>query len=220
MTWRTLVLALFAVVLANAAPAAQLKPIDEATGNASLMKFRNELQGVIARKDTPALIRLFAPDVYFGYADDARGLAAFNKLWNPASNDTRLWVALAMIVDGGGKFASPATFNAPYVFAAFPADYDINATVIVTNPAAVLRRAPGASASIIRKLDHEILEVVKASGRWQHMAGPNDWEQVKDTTGQIGFVPSIDVRSPMDYHLVIENRGGRWLIKEFSVGQT
>lgn len=219
---RWLSIAVFSLVSAIALQAAEptptrLAPIDEAAKDASFVQFRNELKDVITRKDAAKLFHYLASDIRLSFGGDAGG-PAFHKMWKPFDKDTKVWKALSLVVDNGGKFVVPGGFAAPYVYAAFPEDLDGFTYVAVTNAQAVLRDAPNANARVLRKLDYDILEVVKSSGKMQHEAGPNDWDEVKHASGQRGFVLSSDVRSPVEYRAIFEKRKGTWVIQTFIAG--
>lgn len=217
--WLSIVL----IALTSAAHAAErpaptrLAPVDETARDPSFVQFRNELKAVIARKDAAKLFHHLASDIHLNFGGGYGGLE-FHKMWKPFDKDTQIWNVLSLIVDGGGKFIAPGGFAAPYAYAAFPEDLDSFEYVVVTNPSAVLREKPDASARVIRRLDYDILEVVKSSGKMQHEAGPNDWDEVKTATGQRGFVPSADVRSPVEYRAIFEVRKGKWVIQTLIAG--
>jgi hypothetical protein len=204
---------------AASAPPTRLLPVDEASRDQSFVKFRNELKRVIARKDAAALFKFLAADIRLSFGDTYGG-PEFHKMWDPFAKNTKVWAALSLVVDNGGKFANQNAFAAPYAYAALTDVDEIDAytAVIVTNPNAVLRRAPNPSAQVIRKLDHDILERTDTAGKSQHEAGPNDWDRVKDARGQEGFVLSADVRSPIDYRIIFEKRKGQWMIGVFIAG--
>jgi hypothetical protein len=212
---------LFAVLVALAlnAQAAdpRLAPVDEGPRDPSFMQFRNELRAVIARKDSAKLFHFLASDIHLSFGGDYGG-PEFHNMWKPFDKDTKVWKVLSLIVDNGGKFIAPGGFAAPYAYAAFPENFDSFEHVVVTNPAAVLREKPDATARVIRKLDHDILEVVNSSGKMQHEAGPNDWDEVKTAAGQRGYVLSADVRSPVEYRAIFEKRKGKWVIQTLIAG--
>ena len=213
--------ALIAIVMiaagAHAAAPMRLAPVDEAAKDPSFVQFRNELKSIIARKDAAKLFHHLASDIHLSFGGDYGG-PAFHQMWKPFDKDTKVWAMLSLIVDNGGKFIAPGGFAAPYAYAAFPEDLDGFEHVVVTNPQAVLREKPNASARAIRKLDYDILEIVKSSGKMQHEAGPNDWDEVKAATGQHGFVPSADIRSPIEYRAIFEKRKGKWVIQSLVAG--
>lgn len=211
-------LALVAAAQAAAPPApTRLAPVDEAARDQSFIQFRNELKAVVARKDAAKLFPYLASDIHLSFGGDYGG-PAFHKMWKPFDKDTKVWSVLTLILDGGGKFIAPAGFAAPYAYAAFPEGLDAFEHVVVTNPQALMREKPDANARVVRKLDLDILEVVNSSGKMQHEAGPNDWDEVKAATGQRGYVPSADVRSPIDYRAIFEKRKGKWVIQTLIAG--
>lgn len=217
--WLSIALvALTATVHAAEPPApTRLTPVDEASKDPSFVQFRNELKDVIARKDAAKLFHYLASDIQLSFGGDYGG-PAFHKMWKPFDKDTKVWAALALIVDNGGKFIAPGGFAAPYAYAAFPEDLDAFSYVVVTNPAAALREKPNANARAIRRLDHDLLEVVSSSGKMQHEAGPNDWDEVKTAAGERGYVLSSDVRSPVEYRAIFERRKGKWVIQTLIAG--
>jgi hypothetical protein len=213
----TLVAAFVAIAMSAQAAGPRLAPVDEGLRDPSFVQFRNELKAVIARKDAAKLFRYLASDIRLSFGGTFGG-PEFQKVWKPFDKDTKVWAALSLIVDNGGKFIAPGGFAAPYAYAAFPEDFDAFEYVVVTNPAAILREKPATNARVIRKLDHDIVEVVKSSGKMQHEAGPNDWDEVKTANGQRGFVLSSDVRSPVEYRAIFEKRKGKWLLQTLIAG--
>jgi hypothetical protein len=208
---------LVAVVLNAHAADRRLPPMDEGPRDASFVAFRNELKAVIARKDAAKLFHFLASDIHLSFGGDYGG-PEFHKMWKPFDKDTKVWTVLALIVDNGGKFIAPGGFAAPYAYAAFPEDLDSFSYVVVTNPHALLRERPNANARVIRKLDYDILEVVNSSGKMQHEAAPNDWDEVKTAAGQRGYVLSADVRSPVEYRAIFEKRKGKWVLQTLVAG--
>jgi hypothetical protein len=215
--WLAIVLVATAGVVHAAEPPARLPPVDEAAQDKSFLEFRSELSAVIARKDAAKLFNYLAADIKIDFGG-GEGALEFNKRWKPFNKDTKVWKALSLVVDNGGKFTLPDLFQAPYVSAAFPEGVDAFESLVVTNQDAVMRAAPNRKAAIVRKLDLDILTVVKSASRPQHEAGPNDWSEVKDANGNQGFVLDADLRSPIDYRAVFEKRNGAWLMHTFIAG--
>lgn len=217
--WLSIAFIAFAAVAHAGEPAApaRLLPVDEAAKDPSFVKFRNELKGVIARKDAAKLFHYLASDISLSFGGHYGG-PEFHKMWRPFDRDTTVWRALALVVDNGGKFQAPAGFAAPYVYAAFPEDFDAFSVVVVTNPHALMYEKPSPKARVIRKLDYDILDVLNAPGKSQHEAGANDWVEVKHAAGQRGFVLAADVRSPIDYRAIFEKRKGKWVMQTFIAG--
>jgi hypothetical protein len=202
---------------AGSAPPARLLPVDEAARDPSFVKFRDELKAVIARKDAAALFTYIAPDIKIDFGG-GHGALEFHKRWKPFNKDTKLWKALSLVVDNGGGFTSPDLFEAPYVSAAFPENVDVFEALVVTGRNVHLRAAPNRNAAILRRLDNDVLTIVKSASHPQHEAGPNDWSEVKDAGGNRGFVHDANLRSPIDYRATFQKRNGAWLMHSFLAG--
>lgn len=195
----------------------RLKRWDEGPQDASFLKFRNNLKDIIARKDASALFKVLASDIKIDFGGFGGG-PEFHKMWKPYDKDSKVWAALSLVVEGGGNFDAPVQFSAPYVSSAFPSDLDEFEHLVVTADGAVMRAAPKPDAAIVRKLDLDILTIVKSASKPQHEAGPNDWSEVKDAKGAQGFVLDRDVRSPLDYRIQFVKQKGRWVIASFVAG--
>jgi len=195
----------------------RLKRWDEGPQDASFLKFRNSLKDIIARKDASALFKVLASDIKIDFGGFGGG-PEFHKMWKPYDKDSKVWAALSLVVEGGGNFDAPVQFSAPYVSSAFPSDLDAFEHLVVTADDAVMRAAPNANAPVVRKLDLDILTIVKSASKPQHEAGPNDWSEVKDAKGVQGFVLDRDVRSPLDYRALFVKQKGRWVITSFLAG--
>ena len=221
MMFRLFAALMFAATLALSAHAAdkilRLAPMDEGSGDASFLNFRNELKAIISRKDAAALMKHVAPNVTNSFGG-GWGAADFKKTWKLGDPKSLVWRALSIVVEHGGNFDNKTTFSAPYVFSAWPDDADPYFTVAVVVPNAVLRAAPRADGAIVRRLNHDLLEVLKSAGKSQHEAGANDWDEVKDAGGKHGFVPASEVRSPVDYRAIFEKRKGKWVLTTFIAG--
>lgn len=195
----------------------QLKPMDEGPRDASFLKFRNDLKAIIDRKDAAALMKIVTPNIQNSFGGD-NGAANFKKMWKPSDSKSDIWPVLKLVVDMGGNFDSKTEFSAPYVYSAFPNDVDSFETVAVTSPDAVMRDKPKADAAIVRKLDHDILNLVNGAKKLQHEAGPDDWLEVTDAAGKHGFVLQRDVRSPIDFRAGFKKIKGRWRMVDLVVG--
>ena len=218
---RLLTAALLGIALAFSANAAdkvlRLAPMDEGPRDASFLKFRNEFKAIVARKDAKALMKIITPNIQNSFGGD-NGAANFKKMWKPQESKSDVWPVLKLVLDMGGNFDSKTEFSAPYVFSAFPSDLDGFETVAVTSPDAVLRDKPKADATIVRKLDYDILTLKNGAKKLQHEAGPNDWLEVNDAAGKHGFVLQRDARSPIDFRAGFKKIKGRWRMVDLVVG--
>jgi len=218
-----LLFALSVVALAvSAAPASEpvdhLKPGDEAAQDPSFVAFRATLQAIVEHKNVKALRASLAKDILNNFGG-GKGVDAFNSAWKPDDPHSAIWASLAGVLKLGGSFDSKKVFSAPYVYAAWPNDLDSFNYVAVTTADAVLRKAADAKSDVVRKLDHDVLEVIQSESMPQHEAGPDNWDEVKDRKGNHGFILVKDVRSPLDFRATFEKRDGKWVIASFVSGE-
>lgn len=212
----------FALIVfpATAAPAPvdRLQPQDEAIQDPSFVAFRTKLQSIIGNRDAKGLRGCLADDVLNNYGG-GKGIEAFNSVWKPDDEQSPVWPALAGVIKLGGYFGGTKVFTAPYVYAAWPRAYGRLDFVAVTSADAVIRAAPDPGSAVVRKLDHDLLEVIQSASMPQHEAGPDDWDEVKDLRGNRGFVLVRDVRSALDFRVTFEKRNGKWMIASFMSGE-
>ncbi len=213
-----LVLGAALALSANAADKVlRLAPMDEGPRDASFLKFRNDFKAIVARKDANALMKIVTPNIKNSFGGDD-GAANFKKMWKPQEAKSDVWPVLKLVLDMGGNFDSKTEFSAPYVYSAFPSDLDGFETIVVTAPDAVMRDKPKADATVVRKLDHDILTIVTPAKKLQHEAGPSDWLEVKDAAGKHGFVVQHDLRSPIDFRAGFKKIKGRWRMVDLVAG--
>lgn len=218
MFTRLLIAFALLVVPATASPVDRLQPRDEAAQDPSFVAFRTRLQGIIENRDVKGLTGCLADDVLNNYGG-GKGVGAFNSAWKLDDEQSAVWPVLAGVLRLGGHFGGTKVFTAPYVYAAWPKDYGRLDFVAVTSADAVIRTAPDAGAAVVRKLDHDLLEVIQSASMPQHEAGPDDWVEVKDRKGNRGFILVGDVRSPLDFRVTFEKRNGKWVIASFVSGE-
>ena len=211
-------LAAFAVTAVRAsAPVDRLQPQDEATQDPSFVVFRTQLQAIVQAKDVRGLRASLAEDITNNFGG-GKGVGAFNNAWKLDNPQSAVWPVLAGVINIGGTFDSKAVFTAPYVSAKWPGALGKFDFVAVTSADAVIRKAPDAGSAVVRKLDHDILEVIQSDSMPQHEAGPDNWAEVKDRMGNRGFILVRDVRSPLDFRATFEKRKGKWVITSLMSG--
>lgn len=222
MITRLLLALSFLILAAGAAPAPgpveRLQPRDEAAEDPSFVAFRSKLQAIVEKKDVRGLRGAIAEDILNSFGG-GRGVDAFNNAWKLDNPQSAIWPSLAGVLRLGGQFGGTKVFTAPYVFASWPREYGRLDYVAVTDAQAVIRAAPDAGSAVVRRLDHDLLEVIQSASMPQHEAGPDDWNEVKDRNGNRGFIPVRDVRSPLDFRATFEKRNGKWVIASFMSGE-
>lgn len=192
----------------------RLPPVDRCARDASFVAFRDQLRGVIARRDSTGLLGMVSTDMVHGFGD-APGREGFARAWaldRPA--DSGLWRQLEAVLalgcdrDENGHLWVPS-MSLPDPEAPDDASYEGN---VLALPGAVLRAEPSDDGEVIARLRWDVLMLTREDdpdSRWAHV-GTADNRQ--------GFVLRSQIRSFTDYRAVFERRGGRWLMTAFVVG--
>lgn len=206
---------LFATTLvafaAQAAAQSRLLPVDQAAAVPDFFSFRAQLQAAVARRDVTHVLSVLSKDVKLSFGGDA-GIGDFKKMWQPASQDSRLWEVLATTLALGGTFAADGAFTAPYLFTRWPQDKDSFTHMAAIGSGVRVRSTPAASAAPIATLDFTIVELAEQS------QVDSKWIQVKLTSDRTGFVDARYLRSPIDYRINFSKIEGRWQVVFFLAG--
>lgn len=185
-----------------------LLPIDQAATQPEFFAFRARLQAAIARHDEAALLAAVDPGIRLSFGvdngiDDLRA-----QLRDPK---TTLWADLASALALGGTFASPTSFTAPYVFAAWPDSADSFECAAVIGDNVRVRRTADAHSAVVGRVSFEIVQVLPDSRS-------HDVVHVRRAGGVAGFVAAAFVRSPIARRAGFERVSGRWRLRSFVVG--
>lgn len=214
---------IFAVVLAVALQAAarpapspcgaprtvRLLPVDQAATQPDFFTFRARLQAAVARRDEAAVLAAADPGIRTSFGDDD-GLATFRtKLRDPQG---ALWSELGAALALGGRFQSPDSFVAPYVFADWPGRLDSFECAAVVGDRVRVRASADPGSAVVGSVSYEIVQVLPAQQENAATA------QVRLANGRSGFIASPFVRSPVDYRAIFQKSGGQWRLRAFVAG--
>ncbi len=186
----------------------RLCPVDQASQDPSFAAFREQLAGIVERRDAAALLRVVDPKIRTTFGEGG-GSDDFRARWKLDSGDSPLWQELATILSHGGTFGGEGaskSFWAPYVFSAWPEEKDAFTHVAALGPGVAVRERGSADAPLIATVDWGILELVLGQG-WS----PEDpWYQVRLPDGRAGWVDASQVRMPLDWRAGFVKRDGEW----------
>ena len=185
----------------------KLVPVDEASGDPSLVAFRDELLAAVRRGDVDALVALADPKIRTSFGDGG-GAAELRRGLKEGS----LMKELEQILPLGGKFVGTGetrSFWAPYVYSAFPDSHDVFQSLVVIGEKVPLRQTPKGDAHVMALLSHDIVEIGKKEG---------DWQQIKTADGRHGWVEKRSVRSPIGYRAGFLKMDGKWRMNALVAG--
>jgi hypothetical protein len=211
---RRIALALAAVLLTAASPKvpAKLPPADQCTAEPGFSAFKEALTRAVERRDGDALLALLAPDVLVTFGGEA-GRDAFARQWDlKAGSPHELWKQLGEIF-ALGCAKSESTLVMPSLALQFDSDADEDAfdRLIVVSRAAELRAEPKAGSTPVALLSWDVVTGLERRRE-------DDWVKVRLADGREGWLPGRQLRSPLDYRVVIEKRDGKWMITAFVAG--
>jgi hypothetical protein len=198
-----------------AAAATTLRPVDQAAKDPSFLRFRKQLQKIVARRDLKALRRHLHPNIQMSYGGNGNGHAGAIRTMR---RNPKRWAILARILRHGGKFFTAKNgvrnFYAPYTFfAELPGvgPYDV---VTVVGTRVNVRARPSAKAKVLGKLSHAVVRV-----DWGKR-GPRAarWLKIKMPDGRSGYVLKKFTKSPVDYRAGFVKYKGRWVMNVFVAG--
>lgn len=202
-----------------------VRPVDEASKDASFLAFRNRLIAAIDRKDAKYIYSIVDPRIQLSFGGDA-GLAAFKRVWKLERADSDFWKEFGLVIKNGGKFTNsprqPKLFVAPYTFAAWPDDLDSFDYLSIFGFDVNLRERPSTDSRVLGQLSYNVVRVDtsksvtrKVDGR---EAGGFTWYYVETFGGKKGYVNADYVRSPIDLRAGFEKKRGAWRMTFFLAG--
>jgi len=213
---RTVLILVVRVVTATAgagAPAVRrLPPADEAARCQGFVAFRTNLQQIITRKDSAALLEIVDPNIRVSFGD-AQGREGFRAMWltEPARQGD-VWAELGKVLDLGGRCTDANSFVAPYVFSDWPEDLDAFEYAAITGSRVRMRQAPRDTARALAFLDFAL---VRAKGLGDRETA---WVPVETPDGRKGFVSRQYVRSPVGWRAFFSRKEGVWRLVTFVAG--
>lgn len=196
-----------------------LRPVDEASEDASFLAFRNKLIAAAEKKDSRYILSIVDPKIRNGFGD-RNGIAWFKKDWKLDRHDSEFWPKFLRVIKNGGAFGGEGDkrktfFTAPYVYSNWPEDLDAFEYFAIIGTDVNLRKGPGTDSEILGKLSHNLVKI-------ESDLGPDgsvpEWRRVTTLGDQTGYVHRDLVRSSVDYRAGFEKKRGRWVMTFFLAG--
>lgn len=185
----------------------RLRPVDEGPSKPDFLRYRLQLHVAVEQRDVGAVIAAADPGIRLGF--DASGGAAM--LRTLLSDRPELWDELRLVIARGGRFSSPLSFAAPYVYASWPAQFDAFECAAVTGAGVRFRSAPTFDAPIVASVSYSIVRLIEPKpGRL--------WSRVQLGDGRTGYMWHAYVRSSVDYRALFNLIDGRWRMTAFVAG--
>lgn len=186
-------------------------PEDDGAGSPSFAAFRDNLRGIVTRRDTAALLQIVAPGAKLSFGDDAGGPQGFRQMWfsdNPPTDGT-VWDVLERIL-GAGSVEEDGVFTVPYVYGLWPGDVDPFGHVAVVGENVLARAEPREDAPAVARLSHLIVPV---------LAPPlNGWQAIQLPNEEAAYVSSEHALSAVGYRAGFWPEGESYRLQFFVAG--
>lgn len=207
---RSLLLALGLLFFSSPAVAAttKLAPVDQCASATGFGQFRDRLNAAAKNRDGKALLRLLAADVLINFGGET-GRKAFASQWDIHSAASELWFELERILRLGCAKSGDALVM-PSLTVQWDPMEDAYDKMIVASSAADLLASPEWGSPPIATLGWDVVTLLES---------PSDiHSRVRLPDGREGWMSDADLYSPLGYRMVIEKRGGKWMITAFVAG--
>ena len=211
---------LLLLATAGGAQDVRLPPVDESGGDASWPRFKARLLDALVRRDAQFVLGIVDPGIR--NTSGSVGAAEFNKLWEPRSTTSPLWVELPKVLFLGGVFVkrdrNVVEFCAPYVYYKWPESAAEDAFGAIIAKETLLKAAPAANSATLATLSYDLVAVVDWEVADTQKENPQKWIKL-ETRGGEGYVPEEHVRSPLEYRACFVKTGARWRMSALEVGE-
>lgn len=181
--------------------------VDEGPSKPGFAAYRARLRTAVERRDIGALVEAADPGIRLGF--DASGGA--DTLRKQFQENSALWDELRVVLANGGRFSTPTSFAAPYVYASWPERFDAFECAAITGRNVRLRSAPRLDAPVVASLSYAIVRPIDRDPR-------ELWVRVQPGDGRTGYVWHAYVRSSIDYRALFNLSDGRWRMTAFVAG--
>ena len=199
-----------------------VKPVDEASQEASFVAFRTRLIAAAERKDAKFILSIVDPKISNGFGG-LDGIANFKKSWKIESKNSEFWAEFLPVIKNGGHFIGEgrnrlSLFAAPYTFNGFPEDLDGVPNFAIFGSDVNLRKEPNVGSEVVAKLSYNIVELVEDAGNAAEVQRKSGWFKVNTLGGMTGHVKSEFVRADIDYRAGFAKKRGVWKMTFFLAG--
>lgn len=186
-------------------------PVDDGVSDRGFAAIREQLQGVIARRDTSALLVFIGENARLSYGDDPGGPDGLRSMWlsgDPPGGEP-VWDVLRRILDAGSVEVDGA-ITVPYVFAIWPDSIDAFSHVAVVGDSIAATVAPSDTSGVVALVSHAILPAPEPAA--------SGYRRVRLPDGAEAYIPASAAMSPIGYRAVFWKEGSVWKLQTLLAG--
>ena len=185
----------------------RLLPVDDAASKPDFLQYRARLRMAVERRDVEAVVDAMDPSIRLDFGGTG-GVAAFRTR---VADSPELWEELGVVLARGGRFTSPTSYAAPYVYSNWPEHFDSFECAAVTGTKVRLRSASALDAPIIASASYSVVRLIEPPKG-------EVWSRVQLGDGRAGYMWHAYVRSPVDYRALFNLIDGGWRMTAFVAG--
>jgi hypothetical protein len=183
---------------------------DDGALNTSFASFRKTLSQAINERDKITIEQILSPQIDTTIGG-ARGIDAFEQLWQGLDDDSKFWAMARKILGHGAQFDRESNeFHAPAV--SFEDSHSDFPQGIVWSKNALLYSRPDSTASSKNAVYNEQITIVEPK---EHKPLSLKWLKIKTRLGTTGYMKADDVYSSFDDFAVFKNENGKWQMTWF-----
>ncbi|MDP2399492.1 MAG: hypothetical protein Q8M53_14180 [Burkholderiales bacterium] len=190
----------------------QLPPRDDTARDADFAAFSAALHGIVRKRDVEALIGMTLPEVMLGFGGSGGHADLRERLRNPATA-AGYWRDLGRMLQLGSVRMGADTFCAPYPGCIDLKARDPHSVLVVIRPRTPLLERPDPRARSLRMLDLDIVQLFDQFGE-----GNGRFSRVRLFDGEVGYIDSAALRSPLDLRMEVVRSPGGWRIRSIVEG--
>lgn len=201
----------------------QLYPPDYVLTDESLVKFIDNLDNAVQKRDTNFIYAHIDSNIHLSFGGHV-GIDDFKQLWKIDDSTSKFWGVMGRIMALGGEMVDTIYYS-PYVFSSWrniKEDGFTHFAVIDSN--VNLYETASNDSKIITKLDYEIVKYdseksLPESGEPKNQFMGKDWYFIEtlDRTYS-GYIYWDKLYSPVGYRMIIKKYSDIWKIKTLIAG--
>lgn len=186
---------------------------DDGALDAGFATFRDSLRGVVAARDTSALLAMVGQDARLSFGDTPGGPEGLRQMWlsgapPPEAHGADLWTTMSQLL-AGGSVDEDGAVTMPATAVLWPDTLDPFSHVAVTGTR-VPARASASDSAVVALLSqiHLPISGPAADGYWP----------VRLPDGRSAAVATADAASPVGYRATFWDDGEGWRLRSFLRG--
>ncbi len=188
-------------------------PVDEAAGDATWVRFKNQLAEAIERQDRKFVLSVLDPKIHNGPGIED-GIAAFRKEWDFDGEPKLFWTELRRLLFLGSVYVKddkgPQLVCAPYVTFRWPDDLDgiLYGALIARN--VLVKAKPDSNSDTVATRSYGIVGVKDWEVADAAPKSTQKWVKIVLKGGADGYVPEEQLRAPFEHRACFQRQKDGW----------